>query len=293
MFSCNLAKLHQKKLTKKYTKKGFQEKVFEHEGSKINYQEGGEGETVMLIHGFGGDGKITWESAARFLVKDYHVVVPDLIWFGKSVSTEEPSLQLQVDVLSALIDTLNVKQLTLVGISYGGFVSLGISLKKKELVKQTIIVDSPGMTYNLQLLDSLCVQNDVESVDEIFVPNNGEEVQRLFDIAFYKDKKIPGFIRPAVYEMYFSQHHAQLTKLLASLPAEKEKFEQHTRTDFPEQVSLIWGEYDEVFPLSEGEKLAKYFGTNVQVISKAGHAPNIEQTKIFNQELINLLKAAK
>ncbi len=293
MFSCNLAKVHQNKLSKKYTKKGFQEKLFVHDGSKMNYQEGGEGETVVLIHGFGGDGKITWESAARYLVDDYHVVVPDLLWFGKSESTSEPSLQLQVDVLSKLIESLKVKQVTLVGISYGGFVSLGISLKKKEVIKQTIIVDSPGMTYDISLLDSLCSQNDVASVQDIFVPNNGDEVQRLFDIAFYKDKKIPGFIRPAVYELYFSQHHEQLSKLLASLPAEKEKFQQHKRTDFPEKVSLIWGEFDEVFPMAEGHKLAKYFGTDVQVVPDAGHAPNIEQTKIFNQQLINLLKAAK
>ena len=291
--SCNLAGFYQKRLDKKYVKDGFKENVFEYEGSTLSYMEGGAGKTVILIHGFGGDGRVTWEPTARFLVEDYHVLVPDLLWFGKSESTERPSLQLQIDVLSKLIDELKLSQVTVVGISYGGFVSLGVSLDKKEKVSQTIIVDSPGMTYNMELLDSLCAQNDVESVEEIFVPKNGDEVQRLFDIAVRKDKNIRSFILSSIYELYFSKHHDQLTELLVSLPSEKERFEQFTHKDFPKNVSLIWGEYDEVFPLSEGMKLAEYFETELVVIQKAGHAPNIEQSKVFNQKLISLLQEAK
>src|SRR6185436_56784 len=41
------------------------------------YIEGGQGEHVILLHGFGGD-KDTFTRFARFLTPKYHVVSPDL-----------------------------------------------------------------------------------------------------------------------------------------------------------------------------------------------------------------------
>lgn len=293
LFSCNLAEFHQKQLTNKFERKGLEEGFFKSDHSNVHYFEGGSGETVLLIHGFGGDGQVTWEAAARELVKDYRVIIPDLLWFGQSNSSQPPNLQSQVEGLEGLLNHLEVDTLKVVGISYGGFVSLGLSLSEEVDVSQMVIVDSPGLTYDLDLLDSLCLQNEVEKVDDIFVPKNSEQVQRLFNIAVYKDRKIPSVILEDMYTLYFAQNHDQLTQLLTSLPEQKTQFEDVERGDFPKNVALIWGEYDVVFPVSEGKKLADYFGAEMKIIEKAGHAPNIEQSKAFNEVLVNLLQAAK
>ena len=108
----------------------------------------------------------------------------------------------------------------------------------------------------------------------------------------YKDKNIPKGIKEDIYNLYFSQHHEKLQKLIETLPAEKEKLLAVKDISFPKST-VIWGEEDAVFPLSEGKKLAEFMGANLVQIPKAGHAPNIEQFKLFEKAFREFLARAK
>src|ERR1700758_5044177 len=52
-------------------------------GMHVVYLEGGQGQPLILIHGFGAD-KDNWTRVARFLTPHYHVYAPDLPGFGES-----------------------------------------------------------------------------------------------------------------------------------------------------------------------------------------------------------------
>jgi pimeloyl-ACP methyl ester carboxylesterase len=54
---------------------------------------------VMLIHGFGGDGPTSWGRVMAALAKQHQVLVPDLLWFGRSHAAIYPALQAQADAL--------------------------------------------------------------------------------------------------------------------------------------------------------------------------------------------------
>jgi abhydrolase domain-containing protein 6 len=49
----------------------------------IEYLEGGQGDVLMVLHGFGGD-KDNWTRLARFLTPYFRVIAPDLPGFGES-----------------------------------------------------------------------------------------------------------------------------------------------------------------------------------------------------------------
>ena len=53
------------------------------DGQHWVYLEGGRGEPLLLLHGFGAD-KDNFTRVARFLTPHYRVIVPDLIGFGES-----------------------------------------------------------------------------------------------------------------------------------------------------------------------------------------------------------------
>ena len=53
----------------------------------VHYLEGGAGEHVVLLHGFGAN-KTHWLRFARFIIPGYHVVIPDLPGFGQSTYDE-------------------------------------------------------------------------------------------------------------------------------------------------------------------------------------------------------------
>ncbi|KAK7391431.1 hypothetical protein VNO78_19847 [Psophocarpus tetragonolobus] len=55
---------------------------------------------VVLMHGFCGDGIINWQCQVVALTKDYAVYVPDLLFFGGSVTDKtERSLEFQAEII--------------------------------------------------------------------------------------------------------------------------------------------------------------------------------------------------
>lgn len=287
--ACNLPLQNQKRLTKKFSRNGVVEKTYTNVTDTIHYFEGGIGDTLVLIHGFGGDAQVTWFKTIQDLAKDYHIIAADLLWFGRSSSSRQPNLNAQVAALSQLLAEKKVNRYHIAGISYGGFVSLGLFYNNPAQVKSICIIDSPGVTYNLSLLDTLCLQEGVQSVDEIFVVENPAQVQKLFDLAFYKDRKIPKGVLENVYNLYFNLHHDELRTLLSTLVLDKAYFMDLSRPQFPKSL-VIWGEEDAVFPLSEGRKLANFMDADFTVIPEAGHAVNIEQFASFQQIFRDFLR---
>ena len=279
-FSCNLPEWNQDRLNNKLHRNQISEHFFKTEKSTLHYYAGGSGPPVLLLHGFGGDAQITWHKTMSELVKANTVIAPDLLWFGKSQSTLPPNIQSQAAEIISLIDYLKVDTFYLAGISYGGFVSLEIFLEIGLRVEKLCLIDSPGITYEVTNLDSLAKETDVSNFTEIFVTENPQAVQRLMDLAFYRDKKIPKSILKKTYDLYFDQNHYELEKLLTSLVSYQKKFGKEKHLIYPPTL-IIWGREDDVFPLSEGKKLADHMNAEFYIIDKAGHAPNIEQFDSF------------
>lgn len=288
--SCNLVLYNQKKLTKKLDRNAISEKTFGNGTDTLHYFEGGTGETLLLIHGFGGDAQITWHESMLDLKDEYRLIVPDLLWFGQSHSTRVPNLLAQVTAITALLNEEGVNSFSVAGISYGGFVSLGLLYAHPNRVESICIIDSPGITYDATLLDTLCKQENVAAVEDIFVVKNPAQAQRLFNLAFYKDKKVPKKLLNDIYSVYFSQHHTQLAQLLVTLPEEQKEYLSKPLPKL-KKATVIWGKHDDVFPVSEGRKLADYLNANFVIIPEAGHAPNVEQFDTFQKVLREWLGA--
>ncbi|NOQ75788.1 MAG: alpha/beta fold hydrolase [Crocinitomix sp.] len=287
-FRFNLTKWSQKRGLKKFKRNGIFERVLDKNGNHIHYFEGGSGETVVLIHGFGGDAQVTWGKTILDLKKDFHVIALDLLWFGQSHSSSQPNLLSQIATLKLLLDEIGITEATLVGVSYGGFVSMAFSYHYPESVKKLVMVDSPGFTYNSALLNDICQAYKVQSIDEIFVPKNPAEVQRLFNLAFYKSRRIPKMILREIYNLYFAQHHKELTQLMTSLLTEQDTYLVNEFKNKPKSI-VIWGEEDNVFPLAEGRVLSEYLNSSFVAMPQSGHAMNIESFQSFQKVLRTFL----
>lgn len=287
--SCNLVQWNQKRINKKLSRNEITESTFTSSQNTIHYYKGGTGPTLLLIHGFGGDAQITWYESMLHLQENYTVIAPDLLWFGKSSSSQTPNLDAQVNAIYQLLNHFSIDTFSIAGISYGGFVSLGMYYKEPTRIKKLIIIDSPGVTYEINELDSLCERNEVKDVSEIFVVKDDIGVQRLMNLAMYKEQRIPKVLLKQMYEVYFDQHHKELAELLRTLPSEKEKLSKLAPESYPPSL-IIWGKYDQVFPLAQGQLLANHMQAELAIIDKAGHAPNIEQFSTFIEILENFLK---
>jgi pimeloyl-ACP methyl ester carboxylesterase len=71
----------------------------------IHYWAGGQGPTVLLVHGFGASAMWLWYPQVADLARDHRVILPDLLWFGESRSSDRDfSLDHQVHAVEALLD---------------------------------------------------------------------------------------------------------------------------------------------------------------------------------------------
>lgn len=247
-------------------------------GGTLTYWEGGYGEPLLLLHGFGGTAAATWKNEMLQLSKKYHVIAPDLLWFGDSFSHQTPKLATQTDAMWQLIDKLKLDKINVAGISYGGFITYDMMTTPKRINK-AIILASPGPLFDDQDLNALTHRTGIKTPEALFVPNNGDEVKRLYNNVFVDKKLIPDFIANQIYIDYFSQWKPEKVQLIQTLLKDRTRIQQYDPAQLP-QTLLIWGENDHIFPLKNGIKLSKYIQAPIVVLPQTAHGITNEKPKM-------------
>jgi pimeloyl-ACP methyl ester carboxylesterase len=105
------------------------------------------GHVVMLLHGKNFNGAY-WGQTARVLAENgYRVIIPDQIGFGKSSKAQhiQYSFQLLCQNTKAILDTLGIKTIYLLGHSMGGMVATRFTLMYPEMVEKFILENPIGL----------------------------------------------------------------------------------------------------------------------------------------------------
>jgi pimeloyl-ACP methyl ester carboxylesterase len=250
----------------------------------IHYHYGGKGPVLLFIHGFALDGMMNWVDVVVPFSRHFTIIVPDLLWFGKSSSTQAPSLTSQRKAMETLLRDLGVEKekVNVIGQSYGGFVAVDLAMKNPGLIDKLIVANSPGTTFDESTLEPLLKKNSVNTISDLFVMKDGLDIKRLIHITSYKKPYFPEFLLKQLYKHFFSNHHEKWRILLDSLPEEKKQVENDPVDPLHNcNVLVLWGEHDELFIRSEGEKFARLIRANFAVIPGAGHAPQLDNMTEF------------
>lgn len=258
------------------------------EGGTLTYWEGGQGEPLLLLHGFGGTAAATWKAEMLELSKHYRVIAPDLLWFGESQSKAEASLATQTQAIWQLVDHLKLQKINVAGISYGGFVTYDM-MTTPERINKAIIIASPGPLFSDNDLADLVKRANVNTPEALFVPSGADGIRRLYDNVFVKKKPMPDFVAEQIYQGYFSQWKPERTSLIQTLPFDRDRIQQFDPTHLP-KLMLIWGEKDKIFPLSNGIKLSKYTQSPIVVIPNTAHGVTNEQPELTSELINNFLQ---
>lgn len=110
------------------------------DGTKTCYWEGGRGETVLFLHGWGGP----WsrqDKTLPLLEKDFRVIAVDFPGYGKSKPlTGTHTLGAYANFTLKFIKKLKLSSLHLVGHSMGSVVAVRCSLRQPKLLKKLLLV---------------------------------------------------------------------------------------------------------------------------------------------------------
>jgi abhydrolase domain-containing protein 6 len=103
---------------------GLEQKSVEVNGMNIQYLEGGSGEPLVLIHGFGAN-KDNWTRSAKFLTPHFKVIAPYLPGFGESDDNPggKYTIKDQAVFLKQFLNKIGIKSFHIGGNSMGGNIS--------------------------------------------------------------------------------------------------------------------------------------------------------------------------
>ena len=116
------------------------------DGTHYVYLEGGQGEPLMLLHGFGAN-KDSFDRVAKFLTPKYRVIVPDHIGFGESAHPPDAdySPAAQAERLHGLASPFGIKEIHLGGSSMGGQIAMSYAVQFTSEVKSLWLIDTAGI----------------------------------------------------------------------------------------------------------------------------------------------------
>ncbi|MFX0001245.1 MAG: alpha/beta fold hydrolase [Candidatus Hodarchaeota archaeon] len=114
-------------------------------GIKICYEIHGEGEPIILVHGWGGS-KDGWFVQVGALSKYFKVIIFDNRGAGKSSRPNYPyTMDMYAEDINGLLEFLNIERTHLLGESLGGMIALNFILKYPKRVNKFILINSwPG-----------------------------------------------------------------------------------------------------------------------------------------------------
>ncbi|MDC0762105.1 alpha/beta hydrolase [Brevibacillus sp. AG] len=120
-------------------KQAVQTGFLEANGARIYYEVAGEGEPLLLIHGFNLNTRL-WDAQLQAFAQTYKVVRFDIRGFGKTLATDVP-FTLYDDVKAVLLG-LGIEKAHVAGLSFGGMVAQEFALAYPQMVSSLILVAS-------------------------------------------------------------------------------------------------------------------------------------------------------
>src|ERR1700760_4427547 len=105
------------------------------------------GHVVMLLHGKNFNGAYWGQTAAVLAENGYRVIIPDQIGFGKSSKPRhlQYSFQLLCQNTKAILDSLGIQKIYLLGHSMGGMVATRFTLMYPGTVEKFILENPIGL----------------------------------------------------------------------------------------------------------------------------------------------------
>lgn len=239
--------------------------------------------TVVLIHGFAAEGIVTWQFQVGALTKKYSVYVPDLLFFGGSVTDKtERSPRFQAECLVAGLRKLGVEKCVVVGFSYGGMVAFKMAEMYPEMV-QAMVISGSILAMSDSISATTLQELGFSSSSELLLPTSVKGLKALLSVAAHKKLWFPNRLHKDYLEAMFT-NRKERSELLEGLVVSNKDI---TVPKFPQRIHLLWGEYDQIFKLELAQNMKEQLGdgTTLQDIKKAGHLVHLERPCVYNRYL--------
>jgi pimeloyl-ACP methyl ester carboxylesterase len=236
---------------------------------------------VVLVHGTPGS-LFTWSElvfgrdGGRGLAADFGVLALDVVGHGVQPDRLDPlSFQRAADFVGAALAALDLRDVCLVGHSYGGEFAWRAALDQPERVRELVLIDSAG--YARQ--------------DDEWLPE--ERKMREWSVAtwgwlFNSRARVRAALQPhfaapledeRLEEMFLACNHRGNWRAMVQLARDENGTRAGELRNLRQPTLLVWGERDLAYGV---ERFARQFERDIpaarlRVVADAGHYPHEER----------------
>ena len=241
------------------------------DGTHYVYLEGGSGEPLMMLHGFGAN-KDGFDRVAKFLTPKYRVIIPDHIGFGESAHPTDAdySPKEQAERLHLLLTSLGFKDIHLAGSSMGGQIALSYAAFYRAEVKSLWLLDTAGIW---SAPASELRKTIEETGTNPLLVRTEDEFAQLFPWVMAEPPFIPGPIMNVIAQ-----------ERIRNYDLEQRIFTQIASDSVEERIRgletptlIVWGDKDRTINVATAEVLRDLLPNSQVVIQpNIGHLPHLE-----------------
>ena len=242
------------------------------DGFDMPYLEGGQGEVLLLIHGFGGD-KDNFTRIARFLTPHYRVIIPDLPGFGDATRNPKASYTMaeQVGRIHGLVTQLGIARLHMGGNSMGGFIAAQFAAPYGHMLASLWLLDPAGTfaSHNSAML----LNYEKTGKNPLLVEKVGD-FNETIRATTHKAPFLPGFARQTLGRRAVADFdlHTRIMRQLNDSPLLENTFQPMATP-----ALIVWGAEDEILNPAGAESFRQLFpNSRVIIMEGVGHLPMAE-----------------
>lgn len=209
---------------------------------EVTYLEGGQGPTIVMLHGITADSG-NWTRFARYYTDNYRVVIPDLPGFGESsrIPTASYSIPAQSERVRAFMQALGVQQFHLVGNSMGGYIGAYYAAQYPDTVLSLGLFDAAGVDapQRTAFMEDLYAGRPNQ-----MLPTDREDFRRVLKLVMEDPPYIPGFAIDVLADKAL-KHREFNRKVFAELQQQQLDLAP-LLPKIKAPTLLLWGEQDRV-----------------------------------------------
>ncbi|ADJ14702.1 alpha/beta fold hydrolase [Halalkalicoccus jeotgali] len=257
------------------------------DGVSLYYNERGEGETIVLVHGWTGDSEFWWQKNADVLAMDHHLVTYDLRGHGLSGKTDDGhTLSGYAADLEFLMESLDLDDATLVGWSMGvPIVMTYLDEIGDERVRAIGLIDQTPKFYSddgweFPLMGEFSEEALAGLVGGIEA-NRSETVKPIIQ-AFFAEPRSEERLAEIYARTMLTPTSVATAMLNDMVPRDFREF----LPTIAVPTLLCYGEHSAVFPGLVGEWMHEQIpDSELVTFAASGHSPFWEESEKFNGRL--------
>lgn len=256
---------------------GLERKVLQIDGFVVPYLQGGQGEPLVLIHGFGGS-KDNFNRVAYYLTNQYTVYSIDVPGFGASTRDMNADyvINTQIDRVHEIIEKLGLQKPHIGGNSMGGWISGAYAAKYPDNVASVWFLAPAGLVESRK---SEVIQKFEQTGEIVLTASNREEFEKIVDVVMYERPAFaPGFVVDAMAARAAADQplHKRIYKDFKTVPSDLATALNASTYKGPGLI--VWGKEDRVLHVDGAAELKTAMpGFDVILMDKVGHVPMMEQ----------------